>query len=78
MSVADGNNGTMETMSHLGFLVITAMALWNHKSCAKVHELPQSHCEDTSFSWFHIYYVYLALVRFEQSVCRGSLMTNYI
>ena len=28
------------------------------------------------FSWLHIYYAHLASVRFEQSVCRGSLMTT--
>ena len=26
----------------------------------------------------HIYYAHLASVRFEHSVCRGSLMTTYI
>ena len=54
----------------------------NHTSCAQVHELPQSHCGDTqegiSFSWWHIYYVHFASVRFERSVCRGWLMTTYI
>ena len=47
---------------------------------AQVHELSQSHCGDnqegTSFSWLHIYYTHLASVRFEHSVCRGSLMTT--
>ena len=51
-------------------------------SCAQVHELPQSHCGDnregTLFSRSHIYYAHLASVRFEHSVCRGSLMTTYI
>ena len=36
----------------------------NHKSCAQVHELPQSHCGDnregTLLSWLHIYiYIYI-------------------
>ena len=48
--------------------------------CAQVHELPQSHYGDnregTLFSWLHIYYAHLAFVRFEHSVCRGSLMTE--
>ena len=58
---------------------------WAHDvrfSCAQVHELPQSHCGDnregTLFSWLHIYYAHLASVRFEHSVCRGSLMAAYI
>ena len=40
----------------------------------------QSHCETlevTSFSWLHICYAHLASVRFEHSVCCGSLMTTY-
>ena len=53
----------------------------DHTSCAQVHELPQSHCgdnwEDTLFLWLHINYTHLALVRFEHSVCRESLMTTY-
>ena len=52
------------------------------RSCAQVHELTQSHCGDnregTLFSWLHIYYAHLVSVRFEHSVCRGSLMTTYI
>ena len=51
-------------------------------SCAQEHELPQSQCgdkrEDTLFSWLHIYYAHLAFVRFELSVCRGSLITNFM
>ena len=51
-------------------------------SCAQVHGLPQGHCDDnregTLFSWLHIYYARLASVRFEHSVCRGSLMTTNI
>ena len=47
-----------------------------------MHELPQSHCRDnregTLFSWLHIYYAHLASVRFEHSVCRGSLMTTNV
>ena len=45
-------------------------------------ELPQDHCGDnregTLFSWLHMNYAHLAFVRFEHSVCRGSLMTTYI
>ena len=45
----------------------------------KVDELPQNHCGDnqdgTLFSLLHIYYAHLAFVRFEHSVCCGSLMT---
>ena len=45
----------------------------------QVDELPQSHCghnrEGRLFSWLHIYYAHLAFVRFEHSMCRGSLMT---
>ena len=52
------------------------------QSCVQVHELPQNHCGDnregTLFSWLHINYTYLASVKFEHSVCRGSLMTTYI
>ena len=33
----------MHSWKQCAFLVITTMALW-HTSCAKVHELPQSHC----------------------------------
>ena len=40
------------------------------------------HCgdnwEDTFFSGLHIYYAHLAFVRFEHSVCHGSLLTTYI
>ena len=54
----------------------------NHTSCAQVHELPQNHWvdnrDDTLFSWLHIYYAHLSTVRFEHSVCRGSLMTTYL
>ena len=57
-------------------------AVCNCSSCAQVYELPQSHCGDnregTLFSWLHIYYAHLDSVRFEPSVCRGSLMTTYI
>ena len=46
-----------------------------NRTCAQVHELPQSHCgekrEGTLFSWLHICYAHLASVRFEHSVCRG-------
>ena len=56
--------------------------MWSCTSCAQVHELPQSDCGDnregTLFSWLHIYYAHLASVRFEHSVCRGSLMTTNI
>ena len=34
--------------------------------------------EGTLFSWLHVYYAHLASVKFEHSVCRGSLMTIYI
>ena len=41
--------------------------------------MPQSHCgesrEDTLFTWLHICYAHHASLRFEQSICRGSLMT---
>ena len=51
-------------------------------TCHKVHDLPQSHCGDnhegTLFLWLHIYYAHLAFVKFEHSVCHGSLMTNYV
>ena len=30
------------------------------------------------YMYMHIYYAHLASVRFEHSVCRGSLMTTYI
>ena len=54
----------------------------NRTSCAQVHELPQSHCGDirerTFFSLLHLYYAHLASVRFEHSVCRGSLLTTII
>ena len=55
---------------------------YNRTSCAQVHELRQSHCGDdrksSLFSWLHIYYAHLASVRFEHSVCRGSLMTTCV
>ena len=57
-------------------------AMWNRTSCAQVHEFPQSYCGDnregTFFLWLHIYYPNLASVRFEHSVCRGSLLTTTI
>ena len=57
-------------------------AMCNRTSCAHVHEFPQRYCdycwEGTFFSWFHTYYTHLASVRFEHSVCRGSLMVTYI
>ena len=57
-------------------------AMCNRTSCAQVHELPRSHCGDnlegTLFSWLYIYNAHLASVRFEHSVCDGSLMTIYI
>ena len=44
-----------------------------------VHELPQSYNrEGTLFSWLHVNYVHLASVRYEHSVCHGSLITTYI
>ena len=56
-----------------------------HLQCcpsAQVHELLRSHCGDnregTLFLWLHIYYAHPAFVRFEYSVCRGSLMITYI
>ena len=68
--------------------VITTKALWqlmhlgNHTSCAQVHELPQSHCDDnlqsTLFSWLHIFYAHLASVRFKCSMCREHLCPLYI
>ena len=50
-------------------------------SCAQVYELPQSHCGDNPegtivFMISYIYYAHLASVRFEHSVCHGSLMTT--
>ena len=46
-------------------------------SCAQVHELPQSYCGDNQEERLHIYHAYLASVRFEHAMCRGSLMTPY-
>ena len=46
--------------------VITAVALWQLLGtwCAKVHELPQSHCGDnwegTLFSWLYIYFMLIS------------------
>ena len=34
--------------------------------------------EVTLFSCLHIYYAHLAIVRFEHSVCRGSIVTNVL
>ena len=52
------------------------------QSCAQVHEFQQNHCgekrESTMFSRLNIYYTYLSFVRFEHSVCRGSLRIAYI
>ena len=49
--------------------------------CVQVYELPQSHSgenrEGILRSLQHIYYAHLTSVRFEHSVCRGSLMTTY-
>ena len=57
-------------------------AMCNRISCAQVHELPQSHCCDNRegilFSWLHVYYAHLDFMRFEHSVCHGSLMITYI
>ena len=51
-------------------------------SYAQVRELLQSHCGDnregTLFSPLHIYYTHIASMRFEHSVCHGSLLTTSI
>ena len=56
-------------------------AMCNRTSCPQVYKLPQSRCGDnrngTLFSWLQIYNTHLASVRFEYSVCHGSLMTTY-
>ena len=77
----------MQSWKQYALPVITTMASWqlmhmySCTSCAQVYELPQSHCgnnqDATLFSWLHTYYAHLASVRFEHSVCRGSLMTTY-
>ena len=54
-------------------------SMYNHISCAQVHEFPHNHCsenrEGTLFLWLHIYYAHLAFVTFEHFGCRGSLMS---
>ena len=56
--------------------------MYNCTSCAQVRELVQSHYggnwEGTLFMIAYLYYAHLASVRFEHSVCCGSLMTTYI
>ena len=56
-------------------------------SCVQMHEFPESHCSDnregTLFSLSHVYYTYLALVRFEHSVrrwlcCELFMTTNIL
>ena len=49
-----------------------------HESNVPSRLSPQWLCGN-SCTWApHIYYAHLASVRFEHSVCRGSLMTTYI
>ena len=73
MYVCNHENNVPSGYHHYGFVA-------THASCAQVHELPQSHCGDnregTLFSLLHIYYAHLVSVRFEHSMCRGSLMTT--
>ena len=75
----------MQSWKQYALLVISGMAFWQliHlgtwcTSYAQVHELLQSYCGDncegTLFSWLYIYYVHLASLGFELSLCRGSLM----
>ena len=51
-------------------------------ACRAVHELLQSHCDNNRegklFSWLHIYYAYLASVRFEHSVSWITYDHKYI
>ena len=56
-----------------------------YQQCVTVHHVPKCmSCHKaivviTGRAYcFHIYYAHLASVRFEHSVCRGSLMTYYI
>ena len=44
-------------------------------SCTSAHDV---RLHIYMFSWLHVYYAHLAFVRFEHSVCCGSLMTTYI
>ena len=59
-----------------------APAMCNRISCAQVHELPQSHCDDNRevilFSRLHIYYTHLAFVKYYHSVCRALLIMSCI
>ena len=58
------------------------LRMHSRTSFVQVHELPESNCggnrEETLSSYLHIYYRLLASVRFEQSMCRGSLIVTYL
>ena len=65
-----------------GWLVPT---MCKYTSCAKIYELPWGHSRiDKSGSshcflfWLHIFYAHLISIRFEQSVCQGSNIANFI
>ena len=59
-------------MSHR---MLNKLVHW-YQQCVTVHHAPNR--ESTMFSRLHIYYIHLSSVRFEQSVCRRSLMITYI
>ena len=58
------------------------LRMHSRTSFVQVHELPESNCggnrEETLSSYLHIYYRLLASVRFEQSMCCGSLIVTYL
>ena len=66
-------------------LLVTTLGLWQLMRLGTEYTVTRTWCtwahdnwEGTLFSWLHIYYAYLASVRFEHSVCRGSLMITYV
>ena len=66
-----------------GSLITTYIMLLSYQ-CVTVHHVPKyMSCHKATvviilFSWLRIYYAHLAFVKFEHSVCCGSLMSTYI
>ena len=63
---------TMTTyIVHIAWLAEHSLVHW-YQQCITFPNLPKL------FSWEHIYYAHPASVRFEHSVCRGSILCSYI
>ena len=69
------HNGSLWQLMHLG----TCTSVHHVPKCMSCHKAivvitGRAHC---FHDCIYIYYAHLASVRFEHSVCRGSLMTTY-